>query len=606
MDASFETNEPPSWAVVSPNGERLMAAAGNTLYLWDVETGAQVAPPLEFWGDPDFGNFDASGRRAGLRVKNEGGVAEFDLTNGKILARGQTTSFGSIRHGWLNGERWVVLARKYTGSSLRDPVNDQLLFDLASGTGTVTSDFADQCNMIVLAGNNGASQIWDASTAQSITPRLWAGGRPSRAKLSNDGAALIISSSEPAVRVWKLPEAGGPDWKAEGPLPAKAIWWSPNQGRLNILGKDGRLIARESHSGREVNTPLPVGETPVAIATAKAGKLAFVGGAHTAQFWDIESGKSMAPPMVFSTPIRDIALSENGGKAAILLERQLLICDPARGIISHTIEHNDALRCIMASDGTRLATITQRVVQLWDTQSGRTVGDSIRPESNRRDACARFDSKGQALAVWWTSPELPGQIHVVAAKTGIDLHPPLKHPSVITDAVFSPDGDTLISASGDQRLWLWRTADGQAASAPILHNERINAVGFSTDGSLFWSRTGRLLHLWDAKTGDAASPVLRHVGPPRPAPGRRTSGGLITNDDEEVHVAWNSENRIATCDASGGTNVWNADSGMRPIQEMEAFARVLSMHRIDPGGGLIPLTREELDDAWKQVRQAKN
>ena len=80
-----------------------------------------MVPPVDFGGAPDFGTFDPSGHLAGLRVKYEGGLALFDLTTGAIAARGATTSLGSIRHGWLDGMRWVVLSRKFSGSALRDP-----------------------------------------------------------------------------------------------------------------------------------------------------------------------------------------------------------------------------------------------------------------------------------------------------------------------------------------------------------------------------------------------------------------------------------------------------------------------------------------------------
>jgi WD40 repeat protein len=271
------------------------------------------------------------------------------------------------------------------------------------------------------------------------------------------------------------------------------------------------------------------------------------------------------------------------------------------GAVRHTLTHSGVLRCLLARDGKRLATITFATVQLWDTETGGSVGEPIVVDSKRHDACATFDASGQRLAVWWSEPELPGHVRIIAAATGLDIQPPFQHPSVVTDAAFSPAGDLLVTASGDQRLWLWRLGDGRPALAPILHDHAMNDVGFFPDGSQFWSRVGRQLYTWETATGDAVGPVLQHRGPPRPAPGRQATGAVVTRDDEKVHVAWSADHRLTTCDSRGGVNLWDFTAGTRPLDVLEALARVLSSHRIDPSGGLVPLSREELRAAWAAV-----
>ncbi len=608
VDATFDHPEPVSWAVAAPDGMRVLVAAGQRLFLWDVASGALVVPPVDFGGEPDFGTFDPSGHVAGLRVKYESSLALFDLTTGTIAARGTTRSLGSIRHGWLDGTRWVVLSRKFSGSALRDPVTDHLLFDAQSGAGTVTSDFATQRNVFALAGENGASQVWDADAAQAITPRLWAAGRPSSAILSADATRLFISSSEPAVRLWKMQAHGGPAWTALDPAPVVAAWWNADGSQLRTVGADGRLTCRDVATGRlaldsMALDSMALDEVAIAVVPDGTGRLAFVGGPHGARLWDTESGKPAGPLIPCPEPIRDIALSANGRHAAIVTGEKTLLCDPTAGATQHTLIHPGTLRCLLGVDGTRLATITRDTVQIWNADTGQKVGEPIAAVGSRHGAGARFDATGGRLAVWWAAPEIPGGVRIVATDTGHDLLPPIEHPSVVIDAEFSPTGDLLICASGDQRLWLWRTRDGLPALAPILQAGAINAVGFSPDGLLFWSRTGRLFSTWETATGDAAAPVLKHVGPRPAEPGRKASGGVVTHDDEKVRVSWSTDHRVSTCDGSGGVDVWDFHAGSRPIEEMESLARVLSMHRIEPGGGLVPLAREELRAAWAAVHR---
>ena len=603
VDATFDHPEPVAWAVAAPDGLRVLVAAGDRLFLWDVASRTLVVPPVDFGGEPDFGTIDPSGHLAGLRVKYEGDLALFDLTTGAIIARGATKSLGSIRHGWLDGTRWVVLSRKFSGSALRDPVTDRLLFDAQSGAGTVTSDFAARRNVFTLIGVNGASQLWDADTAQAITPRLWAAGRPSSALLSADATSLIISSSEPAVRLWTMQAQGGSAWAEVESAPAVAVWWNADGGQLCTVNAEGRLTCRDAGTGRLTIEPIALDDAAIAAAPDSSGRLVFVGGPHGARLWDAESGRPAGPLIACPQLVRDVALSADGRRAAISMGEKTLLCDPATGAVRHTLIHPGTLRCALGADGARLATITRETVQLWNRDTGQKVGEPITAIGIRHTAGARFDATGRRLAVWWAEPELPGKVRIVAAETGRDLLPPIEHPSVVTDAAFSPSGDLLICASGDQRLWLWRVGDGVPALAPILHAGAINAVGFSPDGLLFWSRTGRLLFTWETATGDAAVPVVRHSGPPPIEPERKASGGVVTHDKEEVRVAWSADHRVSICDGSGGVDVWDFHAGSRSIEEMESLARILSMHRIEPGGGLVPLSREELRAAWTAVHR---
>jgi WD40 repeat protein len=604
VDATFEHAEQVSWAVAAPDGARILVAAGDKLLLWDVASRALVVPAVDFGRKPDFGTFDPSGHLAGLREQHESGVALFDVTTGAIAARGAIKSNGSIHHGWLDGTQWVVLARKLNGSALRNPVTDQLLFDAPIGAGTVTSDFAARRNRFALLGENGASQLWDADAAQPMTPRLWASGQPNRAQLSADGTMLLIASSEPAVRLWKMPATGGPAWSALEPVPTITTWWNAAGSEFHTLRADGRLTTRDASTGRLAIEPVALDDAAIAATSDGAGRLVFVGGAHGARLWDAENGKPAGPLIPCPVPIRDVALSADGSRAAVLMDERALLCNPLSGAVGHTLSHDGALRCVFGANGARLATITNEAVQLWDPETGRAIGQPIVPGGKWHEAAARFDTTGRRLVVWWGGPlKRPTNVRIVAAETGRDLVPPLEHSSAVSDVVFSPPGDLLISASRDQRLWLWRTSDGRLTRAPTVHADGIDAVGFSPDGLLFWSRTDRLLHTWETATGDAAAPVLHHVGPRPAEPGRKASGAVITHDKEEFHVAWSADSRISTCDGRGGVNVWDFRPGARPLEQMDTLSRVLSMHRLNADGALTPLTREELREAWEQWRK---
>jgi serine/threonine protein kinase/WD40 repeat protein len=603
VDATFEHPDVVEWAVATPDGTRVLAATMDSLYLWDVASQMLVVPPVVFGGRPDFGMFDPSGHLAGLRDRSEDGLALFDVTTGTFAARGGARSMGATGHGWLDGKRWVVLARNFSGSTLRDPVADRLLFDAPNGTGTTASSFATRRNVFAMAGENGTAQLWDADAARAIPPRLWASGRAHAIQLGADATKLLVITSEPAVRLWKMPPHGGAVWTAVEPAAAVATWWNAKSGQLCTVGADGRLTCRDATTGHQAAEPMQLDEAPLAVVPSRAGRFFFAADAHGARLWDAETRRAAGPRIPCAGAIRSVTLDAAGRLAAILAGEKVLLCDPATGTVRHTLAQPGVLRCLLSPDGKRLAALTFTTAQLWDTRNGRAIGEPIDVDLKRQLPYATFDATGKRLAVWWTQPELPGHVRVIDPVTGHDLQPPYEHPAVVTSAAFSPSGDLLVTATGAQQLWLWRTADGRPALTPILHANAISAVGFSPDELLFWSRSARQLYAWEAATGDAAAPALHHLGPPPPEPGRRPGGARVTSDDEEVRIAWSADQRVATCDGRGGVNLWDFSVATRPLGEMDVIARVLSSHRTDPSGGLVPLTREELRAAWEQWRK---
>ncbi len=625
VDATFSPPEKIEWVVISPDGTRLLAGSKRSLMLWDVESRSLVMPPLDFGGEPDFGNFDPAGRFAGLRVKGEGRLAVLDLTNGAIVARGETKASGSIKHGWLSGTRWVVLTRAVGGSMLREGATDRLLFDVPIGARTAAATFAARRNIFALAGENGAAQVWDADAARPLTPLLWADGRPGGVALSPDGRTLLCLSGEPAVRLWKLPALNGTAWSAERTSPALAMWWNAAGTVLHSIGGDARLSARDASTGRPVIAerkldeeavpfrpdPLRIfepagedrvlGEAATCAAPDATGRLVFVGGTHGARLWDAESGEPAGPLIPCAGAIRDVALSADGRRAAVLLEKETLLCDPATGTVQHTLASGGALHCAFGADGARLVTIADDAVQLWDAAAGARIGEPFIEGGKWREAGARFDATGRRLAVWWSWPDtLPGDLRVIDAATGREILPRFKHAAAVKQAAFSPAGDLLATGTRDQRLWLWRLRDGQRALAPIQHDDRISDVGFSPDGLLVWIRSNREFRIWETATGDAAA-TLHHRGQPPRKPKNQRDGTMA--EDEIVSAHWSRAGRVASGDSRGGVNVWDFTAPPRPLAEMDALARVLSMHRLEPGGGLVPLTREELRAAWAAVHR---
>ena len=53
---------------------------------------------------------------------------------------------------------------------------------------------------------------------------------------------------------------------------------------------------------------------------------------------------------------------------------------------------------------------------------------------------------------------------------------------LVISAVFSPDGQQVLTASGDKTAKVWSAASGECLLTLVGHEDFVNSVGFSPDG----------------------------------------------------------------------------------------------------------------------------
>jgi WD40 repeat protein len=214
----------------------------------------------------------------------------------------------------------------------------------------------------------------------------------------------------------------------------------------------------------------------------------------------IDTTRNPAGPVAVSPDGSHLAIGDGTGSASLF--------DSATGSELRTISGHAApvVGVAFSPDGSRLATASEdQTAKVWDVQTGQ-----------------------QLLAL-------------------------STQPNPLTAVSFSPDGKQLATGStpglrntaenlSQPTLVIWDLDSGQARVS-VRGNLRIEALGFSPDGTRLVSTQGETLKLWDARTGENLFTVQAHDS---------VVGGVAFSSDGT---------RIATASRDGLAKVWDASTG---------------------------------------------
>ena len=272
--------------------------------------------------------------------------------------------------------------------------------------------------------------------------------------------------------------------------------------------------------------------------------------------WDVANGATAGPPLEHGSPVRFIALSPDGTRAATAgADGTLKVWDVKTGevkwsaslgvqftglvyspkgdrvvavgmagrarvwnaqtgeiVSTMTITFNDKVTGVAFSpDGSRYALGSKdKTVRVFETDTSQSVGYTLRHDGPV--SAVAFAPDGARLL---TGSE-DGSAMVWDAATGASLLPdPIRHPAGITAVAFGPAGKRVVTASDDRTAQVWDAKTGLPLGRPAVHASRVLSATFSPDGRRF--ATGgddNSARVWDAATGEPLTPPFKYTATP--------------------------------------------------------------------------------------------
>ena len=348
----------------------------------------------------------------------------------------------------------------------------------------------------VFADTTTVARLWDVTTGHAIGAPLATRGLSS-ASFSRDGSKIVTSSGN-IIYLWDGREGG----------PIGGPFTSLNDDSLDEfsamvddveISVDGTHIfcAMRPHVFSSRRAPV---EPSFRILEVKTGA---------------DSTHLCTTPNPGQSVIRHLKSSENGSKIVCIFEDGTAhIFEVSCGTLIRvsTLEGRieNAGSAVFTPDATRLLAVSSsRAIEFWDALTGAALkiaeaglhincgrGYYHVPFAFSPDGTRFCASSGDSLYIW-------------SASTGnVMLGPLTGHTSEITVAIFSHDGNKVLSGSHDRTVRMWDAHSGTPIGVPFVgHTNEITSIISSSDGARIVSSTYKQFRLWDVSRGTCLGTV---------------------------------------------------------------------------------------------------
>lgn len=461
--------------------------------------------------------------------------------------------------------------------------------------------------------DDGTAAVWTTAGKQVATLRH--GAPVERALFSPDGRRVITSGKEPTPKIWDT--SGTEVATLTGHTGhVQTIMFSPDGSRVLTASEDTTARLWNSSSGQPITTlEGHTGAVRSAVFSPDGARILTVGVDNTARIWDGSLSNAVPTLKGHAASVRVARFSPDGTRLVTTSDdKTARLWDVVGTRIVRTLEGHagPVVAAVFAGDGSsRLLTWAEDdpTLRLWDGSSGEPIqtmthtGHVLAASFTRDGRKVVSASSDDALRVWsaadgkkldeWqgmrVNPSVaalaPGARYALFAghdsntaqlidaesfKFITDL---AGHSAPIEGAVFSPDGETVVTLSADHTAKLWVTRYGSEIDTLDPASGTIAAAAFSRDGSRLVLATARDAWVYTLSSADDRPRVLATL------PGHSAS---------LLHAAFSFDGRrLVTASSDNTAKLWDASGSYELLATLHGHAAAVNWAEFSPDGRLI-------------------
>ena len=347
-----------------------------------------------------------------------------------------------------DGARMAVIAAGGDRQvSVRDGSTGRLLYSKKLGKPGFLGTFSPDGHYLAAAGGlwgwgNGLVCIYDVASGDSPFPDFETPEGVVDLQFSPDGQSLAFTVIHERLRVVDMPTGrlrfASPE-KLDPEFVERRLAWAPDSGSIYVLSSRARIVRLDAKSGRELAS------------------------------WrhSFEAGGG-------------ISLSNDGRKLAATQGTSVHIYSAENGAILQTLTHQHLVTfAVFSPDQRRVATCAEDgQVRIWSALDGRLIATF---DAGTPQVSAGFNFDGSRLV----SHGFDDAVRVWGVELGEPLCEPVRHPSNVTDARFSPTGERILVSTTDGSVAVWNLETSRAKEIRIAPKGGFSGFALSPDDHHF-------------------------------------------------------------------------------------------------------------------------
>jgi len=512
-------------ACFSPDGTKVVtASADDTAQLWDVATGQKIGQPMRHADWVHTAEFSPDGTKV-VTASWDGTARVWDAQTGAQIGSAMQHNIavegGKVNSAYFSADgseivtaSWDHTARIWDATNPAHPeIGKALVHErpgaVAETVWTAMFNPDDGPKFVVTASSDHEARLWDAATQAEKANKLH-NGEVNKAVISPDGKWVATAGDDGTGYILdaKTFHQVGKTIEDGSGQPIDFVSFSPDSKTLVTASQDKTARLWAVPSGQAIGQPM-VHEGWVEAATFSADSKYVVTASsdRTARVWDAQTGQPLSEPMRHSG---DVYMARFDPKDSSLVvtasfDHTARIWKWNKVAELPVVSGKGTLKTVcLNADDQRLVTVTDGGAQIWDARTAQQSGAMAATGPVTLAACS---ADGTLL---FTASGKQAQIR--AAMTGASVGAPIALGEAPLAALFDAH-DHLLAVVSPSWLTIWDTATGQERGSPIQLSGDATGAVFSNDGNMIvtWSHGGTV-RAWDVATGAAIGKPMQHKG----------------------------------------------------------------------------------------------